>query len=93
MPRKDPYRNVKLYEELNAKGLNDFEIVRVVAQEAKRINEKAMINGTEHKEKPVTIAMRNVISDTGRNFSFITGLIFSGIIASIIYLIGTKINQ
>ncbi len=63
MARKDPYRNVKLYEELNAKGLNDFEIVRIVAQEAKRINEKAIINGTELKEKPVTTAMKNVIED------------------------------
>ncbi|MCL7763665.1 hypothetical protein MPF19_09590 [Polaribacter sp. Z014] len=39
------------------------------------------------------IAMRNVISDTGRNFSFITGLLFSGIITSFVYVIGTKINQ
>ncbi|WP_158841351.1 hypothetical protein [Polaribacter sp. L3A8] len=39
------------------------------------------------------IAMKNVISDTGRNFSFITGLIFSSIIAAIIYVIGIKINQ
>ncbi len=63
MPRKDPYKNVKLYEELNAKGLNDFEIIRVVAQEAKRINEKAMLNEKELTEKPATIAMRNVIED------------------------------
>lgn len=63
MARKDPYRNVKLYEELNAKGLNDFEIVRVVAQEAKKINERAIVSGTELKEKPVTIAMKNVIED------------------------------
>ena len=47
MPRKDPYKNVKLYEELNNKGLNDFEIVRVVSQEAKRINEHAMLNEKE----------------------------------------------
>ncbi len=63
MARKDPYRNVKLYEELSAKGLNDFEIVRVVAQEAKRINEKSQISGVELKEKAVTTAMKNVIED------------------------------
>ncbi|WP_343330504.1 hypothetical protein [Polaribacter staleyi] len=39
------------------------------------------------------IAMKNVISDTGRNFSFITGLIFSSIIAAIVYVIGIKINK
>lgn len=37
-------------------------------------------------------AMRNVISDTGRNFSFITGLIFSGIIAFFVFGIG-KITE
>jgi len=63
MPRKDPYRNVKLYEELSDKGLNDFEIIRVVAQEAKNVNEKAMLNGRELTEKAVTTAMKNVIED------------------------------
>jgi hypothetical protein len=38
------------------------------------------------------VAMRNVISDTGRNFSFITGIIFSGIIASFVFGIG-KITE
>lgn len=37
-------------------------------------------------------AMRNVISDTGRNFSFITGLIFSGIISFFVFGIG-KITE
>lgn len=37
-------------------------------------------------------AMRKVISDTGRNFSFITGLIFSGIIALSVF-IGGKIIE
>jgi phosphoglycerol transferase MdoB-like AlkP superfamily enzyme len=37
-------------------------------------------------------AMRNVISDIGRNFSFITGLIFSGIIAIFVFIIG-KISE
>ncbi len=33
-------------------------------------------------------AMRKVTSDTGRNFLFITGLIFSGIIAGLVFGIG-----
>tara|TARA_R110000868_G_scaffold22541_1_gene92438 strand:- start:814 stop:1221 length:408 start_codon:yes stop_codon:yes gene_type:complete len=33
-------------------------------------------------------AMKNYISDTGRNFSFITGLIYSGIIAFLVCGIG-----
>jgi uncharacterized protein YqgC (DUF456 family) len=37
-------------------------------------------------------AMRNVNSDAGRNLSFITGLIFSGIIASLVFGIG-KITE
>ena len=32
-------------------------------------------------------AMRNLTNDTGRNFSFITGLIFSGLIAFFVYAI------
>lgn len=42
---------------------------------------------TEQKE-----AMRKVISDTGRNFSIITGLIFSGIIALFVFA-GGKIME
>ncbi|MFK7900368.1 MAG: hypothetical protein AB8B61_06390 [Cyclobacteriaceae bacterium] len=38
-------------------------------------------------------AMRNLISDTGRSFSFITGLIFSGIIASFVFIIGRLIER
>lgn len=34
------------------------------------------------------VAMRNLTSDTGRNLSFITGIIFSGIIAFFIFIIG-----
>ena len=37
-------------------------------------------------------AMRKVISDTGRNFSFITGLIFSGIIAFFVFIGGKLIE-
>lgn len=63
MARKDPYKNVKLYEKLSEKGLNDYEIIRVVAQEAKRINEYAMNSGRDLTEKAVTTAMKNVIDD------------------------------
>ena len=56
------------------------------------LNQDGNFNGREITPE-FKIAMRNVISDTGRNFSFITGLIFSGIIASFVYAIGTKINQ
>jgi phosphoglycerol transferase MdoB-like AlkP superfamily enzyme len=38
-------------------------------------------------------AMRNLTSDTGRNFSFITGLIFSGIIAFFVFGIGKITEQ
>lgn len=37
-------------------------------------------------------ALRNVISDTGRNFSVITGFIFSGIITFFVFIIG-KITE
>jgi len=37
-------------------------------------------------------AMRNAISDTGRNFAFITGIIFSGIIAFCAYLLGKAVE-
>ena len=37
-------------------------------------------------------AMRNVVCDTGRNLSFITGFIFSGIIACFVFGIG-KIRE
>ena len=37
-------------------------------------------------------AMRNLTSDTGRNFSFITGIILSGIIALFVFGIG-KITE
>jgi hypothetical protein len=33
-------------------------------------------------------AMRKLTSDTGRNFSFITGFIFAFIISTIVYILG-----
>ena len=51
------------------------------------LNKDGFFNGDE-----ITIeqkkAMSKVISDTGRNFSFITGLIFAGIIAFFVFVIG-----
>lgn len=60
--RKDPYENVKLYEQLSQLGLNDFELVKVLAQEAKRINQEAINKGKLLKEKPTTLAMKNLIN-------------------------------
>jgi hypothetical protein len=51
------------------------------------LNQDGMFSGdeitTEQKK-----AMNNLISDTGRNFSFITGFIFSLFISTIVYIIG-----
>ena len=33
-------------------------------------------------------AMRKLTSDTGRNFSFITGFVFASIISTVVYIIG-----
>ncbi len=37
-------------------------------------------------------AMNNLINDTGRNFSFITGFIFSGIIALFVFIFGNTFS-
>jgi len=55
------------------------------------LNGDGMYNGTEITPE-LRVAMNKVISDTGRNFSFITGLIFSGIIAFFVFIIG-KITE
>jgi hypothetical protein len=44
-------------------------------------------NTSEQKE-----AMNNLIHDTGRNFSFITGFIFSGIIALFVFIFGNTFS-
>jgi len=55
------------------------------------LNKDGLFSGseitTDQKE-----AMRNLTSDVGRNFSFITGLVFSGII-SLLVLVGGKIRD
>ena len=55
------------------------------------LNGDGMFNGAEITPE-LKVAMRSVISDTGRNFSMITGLIFSGIITFFVYIIG-KITE
>ncbi|MEH1009512.1 hypothetical protein VDP25_17370 [Winogradskyella sp. ECml5-4] len=55
------------------------------------LNQDGFFSGNEITSEQQE-AMRNLISDTGRNFSFITGLIFSGIIAFFVFAIG-KITE
>jgi hypothetical protein len=56
------------------------------------LNGDGFFNGneitTELKE-----ALKRLSSDTGRNFSFITGLIFSGIISFFVFVIGKLIEK
>ena len=55
------------------------------------LNQDGFFSGNEITSEQQE-AMRNLISDTGRNFSFITGLIFSGIIAFFVFTFG-KISE
>jgi hypothetical protein len=55
------------------------------------LNQDGLFSGNEITSEQKE-AMRILISDTGRNFSFITGLIFSGIIAFFVFGIG-KITE
>tara|TARA_R110001583_G_scaffold123082_1_gene274437 strand:+ start:58407 stop:58751 length:345 start_codon:yes stop_codon:yes gene_type:complete len=55
------------------------------------LNGDKFFNGDEITSKQEA-AMNKVINDTGRNFSFITGIFFSGIIAFFVYLIG-RMNE
>jgi hypothetical protein len=38
-------------------------------------------------------AMQKLTNDTGRNFSFITALLFSGFISTIVYVVGSLIKK
>jgi len=51
------------------------------------LNKDGMFSGNEITTEQQE-AMRNLTSDTGRNFSFITGIIISGIIALFVFGIG-----
>lgn len=55
------------------------------------LNGDGFFNGEEITSEQKE-AMSKVISDTGRNFLFITGLIFSGTIAIFVFLIGKIIE-
>ncbi len=56
------------------------------------INKDGMFNGAEvcNEQKE---AMRKLISDTGRNFSFITGIIYAFFISTVIYISGRIISK
>lgn len=55
------------------------------------LNQDGFFNGDEITTEQ-NKAMMNSINDIGRNFSFITGLIFSGIIAMFVLIVG-KITE
>ena len=55
------------------------------------LNGDGFFNGEEITSEQKE-AMQKVISDTGRNFSFITGLIFSGIISLFVFICGKIIE-
>ncbi len=61
MRRRDPYENIKLVEELRKLNLNDYELVRILAEEAKRINQERIDGKIKLNEKVTTRAMRNLI--------------------------------
>lgn len=69
MSKRDPYKNVKLYEKLAELDMNDYQLVKIIAQEAKRINEKTIREGKETKEKPTTKAIKNLL-DNRINYIF-----------------------
>ncbi|MFK7904812.1 MAG: hypothetical protein AB8B69_06790 [Chitinophagales bacterium] len=48
--------------------------------------------GEEERTNEQKAAMQYLINDTGRNFSFITGFIFSGMIAFFVFALGKTIE-
>lgn len=70
-----------IYADLDAQlTLNEFDL-----------NKDGFFSGEELTPEQKE-AMRNLTSDTGRNFSFITGLIFSGLIAFLVFIGGKVIE-
>lgn len=70
-----------IYADLDAQlTLNEFDL-----------NKDGFFSGEELTPEQKE-AMRNLASDTGRNFSFITGLIFSGLIAFLVFIGGKVIE-
>jgi len=55
------------------------------------LNRDGIFSGIEITPEQKT-AMKNLCSDTGRNFSFITGLFFSGKIAFFVFVIGKMVE-
>ncbi len=51
------------------------------------LNKDGLFSGQEITEDQKA-AMQRLINDVGRNFSFITGLIFAGVISTMVYLFG-----
>ena len=72
-------------------GATYSDITSELALQKFDFNGDGFINGEEITSEQKE-AMQKVISDTGRNFSFITGVIFSGIIALFVF-IGGKIIE
>jgi len=72
-------------------GATYSDITSELALQKFDLNGDGFFNGEEITSEQKE-AMRKVISDTGRNFSFITGLIFSGIISLFVF-IGGKIVE
>ena len=56
------------------------------------LNKDGIFSGNEINEDQKK-AMQNLINDSGRNFSFITGFIFALIVSSVIYLSGRLISK
>jgi hypothetical protein len=70
--------------------VGDATIIDMVYQwDANRydLNHDGLFGGAEIT-KEQEAAMQRLVNDTGRNFSFITGLIFSTIISTVVYVIG-----
>ena len=56
------------------------------------LNKDGFFGGSEIT-KDQEAAMQRLISDTGRTFSIFTGLIFSGLISSLLFLVGFGVEK
>ena len=72
-------------------GATYSDISSELALQKYDLNGDGFFNGEEITPEQKE-AMRKVISDTGRNFSFITGIIFAGIIAFFVFIGGKLIE-
>ena len=69
-----------------------LDIYYEVALQEFDLNGDGFFNGNEITTEQQA-AMTRLSSDTGRNFSFITGMIFSGIISFFVFVIGKLIRK